>query len=140
MIEPKPCPFCGKTKFTFTSESDYYAVPREEYDLLLKRFRHLMESNFIASFDKYNPKTGTYKRDIAEADDAEPVRHAKWVWDNDAIDWNLGAWVCSECRHRNENIHAGMPGINGGVWSNPYIWSGSNYCPNCGAKMEGDAK
>ena len=71
--------------------------------------------------------------------DAEPVRHAKWVWDNDAIDWNLGAWVCSECRHRNENIHAGMPGINGGVWSNPYIWSGSNYCPNCGAKMkEGD--
>lgn len=47
--------------------------------------------------------------------------------------------VCSECRHRNENIHAGMPGINGGVWSNPYIWSGANYCPNCGAKMkEGD--
>ena len=76
----------------------------------------------------------------APAVDAEPVRHAKWVWDNDAIDWNLGAWVCSECRHRNENIHAGMPGINGGVWSNPYIWSGSNYCPNCGAKMKGDAK
>lgn len=65
----------------------------------------------------------------------ESVRHAKWVWDNDAIDWNLGAWVCSECRHRNENIHAGMPGMNVGVWSNPYIWSGSNFCPHCGAKM-----
>lgn len=26
MIEPKPCPFCGKTKITFTSESGYYEL------------------------------------------------------------------------------------------------------------------
>ena len=26
MIEPKPCPFCGKTKIKFTSESDYYEL------------------------------------------------------------------------------------------------------------------
>lgn len=44
------------------------AVPREEYDSLLKRFRHLLESDFIRSFDAYDPKTGTYKRDISEAD------------------------------------------------------------------------
>ena len=71
----------------------------------------------------------------APAVDAEPVRQAKWVWDNDAIDWGLGAWVCSKCGGRNDNIHAGKPGTDGGFGANPYIWSGSNYCPNCGAKM-----
>ena len=72
-----------------------------------------------------------------EAVDAEPVRYAKWVWDNDAVDWNLGAWICSNCRNRNENIHAGKPGTDKILMSNPYIWSGSQYCPNCGAKMDG---
>ena len=69
--------------------------------------------------------------------DAEPVRHAKWVWDNDAMDWNIGAWVCSDCRNRNENIHAVKPGTDKILMSNPYVWSGSQYCPNCGAKMDG---
>lgn len=44
------------------------AVPREEHELLLKRFRHLLESDFIRSFDAHDSKTGTYKRDISEAD------------------------------------------------------------------------
>ena len=44
------------------------AVPRDEHESLLKRFRHLLESDFIRSFDEYDPKTGTYKRDISEAD------------------------------------------------------------------------
>ena len=50
------------------------AVLRDEYEALLRRFRHLLKSDFIHSFDEYDPKTGTYKRDIAEADKAEPVR------------------------------------------------------------------
>lgn len=44
------------------------AVPREEYEALLKRFRHLMQSKFIASFDVHDLITHTYKRDIREAD------------------------------------------------------------------------
>lgn len=44
------------------------AVLRDEYESLLKRFRHLLESDFIRSFDEYDPKTGTWKRDISEAD------------------------------------------------------------------------
>ena len=67
--------------------------------------------------------------------DAEPVRHGKWVWYNDAIDWNIGDWVCSECGGRNENIHTGKPGTAEGFVTNPYIWAGSQFCPNCGAKM-----
>ena len=67
----------------------------------------------------------------------EPVRHGKWVWNNDAIDYGIGAWVCSECLGRNENIHTGKPGTIEGFGTNPYIWAGSQFCPNCGAKMDG---
>ena len=66
----------------------------------------------------------------------EPVRHGKWVWNNDAIDYGIGAWVCSECLGRNENIHAGKPGTIEGFGTNPYIWAGSQFCPYCGAKMD----
>ena len=68
--------------------------------------------------------------------DAELVRYGRWIWDNDAIDWNIGAWVCSECRGRNENIHTGKPDTVESFGVNPYIWAGSRFCPNCGAKME----
>lgn len=45
------------------------AVPREEYESLLKRFRHLLESDYIRSFDEVVPISGgKYKRDIREAD------------------------------------------------------------------------
>lgn len=53
------------------------AVPRDEYESLLKRFRHLLESDFIRSFDEYDPKTGTYKRDISEADTMARVIRCK---------------------------------------------------------------
>ena len=68
----------------------------------------------------------------------EPVRHGKWVWNNDAIDYGIGAWVCSECLGRNENIHTGKPGTIGGFGTNPYIWAGSQFCPNCGSKMDAE--
>ena len=65
-----------------------------------------------------------------------PIRYGKWIWDNDAIDWNIGDWVCSECGGGNENIHTGKPGTVEGFGTNPYIWAGSRFCPSCGAKME----
>lgn len=59
----------------------------------------------------------------------EPKR-GEWLWDKDAIDWNIGAWVCSNCHARNNNI----PEIK---TITPNSWSGSNFCPNCGARMKG---
>lgn len=44
------------------------AVPREEHDLLVRRLEHLLESDYIRSFDEVNIMTGRYKRDIREAD------------------------------------------------------------------------
>ena len=71
------------------------------------------------------------RRIICEAPiiDAEPVRHGRWVYDPNGMDFNLGAWVCSECRERNNNL-GGMRRIN------PYQFVGSRFCPNCGAKMD----
>lgn len=45
------------------------AVPREEFDCLLRRFRHLLESDYIRSFDEVDHRTGEYKRDIREANE-----------------------------------------------------------------------
>ena len=47
------------------------------------------------------------------AAEAEPVRHGRWIFGGD------GCVVCSECDEEEpNNIHR-------------------NYCPNCGAKMDG---
>lgn len=57
-------------------------------------------------------------------------KHGKWIWDENGMDWGLGAWRCSECGSKPE------------TWweaSQKYVpkrCSGSKYCPNCGAKMD----
>ena len=43
------------------------AVPRDEHEMLLRRFQHLLESDYIRSFDEVDRRTGKYKRDIREA-------------------------------------------------------------------------
>lgn len=62
--------------------------------------------------------------------EAEPARHGRWVYDPNGMDFNLGAWVCSECKVKNDNL-------GGSQRINPYHFVGSRYCPNCGAKMDG---
>lgn len=96
------------------------AVPRAEYESLLKRFRHLLESNFISSFARVEPFTGQYKRDIAEADKVEPVRHGRWR--------HMGGdeWRCTMC---GEVIHTeGTEKLE------------DKYCRECGARMDGEKK
>lgn len=45
----------------------------------------------------------------------EPVRHGKWI--DDLYAEKCGDAYCSECNH--------------------FDWSNLNYCPNCGARMDG---
>jgi hypothetical protein len=40
----------------------------ESYNDLLRRFRHLIQSDFIRSFDEWDINKGDYVRDISEAD------------------------------------------------------------------------
>lgn len=69
--------------------------------------------------------------DSLPAADVAEVVHASWVWNPDGMDWGIGAWVCGKCKSRPE------------TWWNtvkechPLRCSGSRYCGNCGAKMDG---
>ena len=58
---------------------------------------------------------------------------SEWVWDENGMDWNLGAWKCSNCGNRSS------------AWWNtertsPMIKSGHKYCSHCGAYMTGVKK
>ena len=64
-----------------------------------------------------------YLREIIEsvpAADVAPVVHGKWI---ESANFDAGFWVCSKCRFVSEAIAAHK--LYG-------------YCPNCGAKMDGD--
>jgi hypothetical protein len=61
--------------------------------------------------------------------DVRPVVRGRWIWDENGMDWGLGAWICSQCRHRPETTWQTMSDII------PLRWSGSHFCPNCGAEM-----
>ena len=66
--------------------------------------------------------------DDVPAEDVRPVVKGKWVWDDDGMDWNIGAWRCSVC------------GAMSPMWwncekTNPRTKSGHRFCPNCGADM-----
>lgn len=62
---------------------------------------------------------------------AEPVRRGHWVFDENANDWGIGGYVCSECQAKNNNL----PCVK---VANPLMFVGANYCPNCGVNMDGD--
>lgn len=50
----------------------------------------------------------------------EHEKHGKWL-DATTLDNEFVCWVCSECRHGADFVYE------------PY-----NYCPNCGARMDGE--
>lgn len=66
----------------------------------------------------------------APAVDAEPVRHGEWIYDPNATDWGIGGYVCSECHTKNNNLPCNE-------FKNPLRFVGSNFCPHCGARMDG---
>ena len=67
------------------------------------------------------------------AADVAPVRHGKWIYNPNGMDFNLGAWECSVCTQKNNNLPCSRN-------ISPYICVGSKYCPNCGARMCGEIK
>lgn len=69
----------------------------------------------------------------AESEDVAPVKYGRWVYNPNGMDWGLGAWICSECGCKNNNL-----GMDNRI--KPLLFEGSKYCPNCGAKMDGGSK
>ena len=70
--------------------------------------------------------------------DAVEVVHGRWVWDVEThgdpmygIDEDFG-YRCSECQ-----VWADEYGVDGDIYEEPPTHI-LHYCPNCGAKMDGD--
>lgn len=99
--------------------------------------RHAEETKITAIFPNYtefSPETrnaigmyGQYWKTLLEdapTIEAEPVKHGKWVIAKDKDGFAM--WdACSSCGH---GLH--------------YVCEGKRfpYCPNCGARMDGDSK
>lgn len=66
-------------------------------------------------------------------EDVVEVMHGHWKYNPNGMDWGLGAWECSLCQCRNDNLPMDEK-------INPRIWAGTKFCPNCGAKMDGERK
>lgn len=62
-------------------------------------------------------------RDVPTAADVQPVKRGRWIKQEGF--WNKNTVKCSLCGN-----YLDMNGVNGGR-------SDANYCPNCGARMEG---
>ena len=56
------------------------------------------------------------------------IKYGHWEYDHNGMDWGIGAWICSECGYKNDNL-----GTKNNI--NPYVFAGSHYCPQCGAQM-----
>ena len=51
-------------------------------------------------------------------EDVQPVKRGRWVFNKPPDDWIMSLYTCDQCGH----VEDGKP----------------NYCPNCGAKMDGE--
>ncbi len=58
--------------------------------------------------------------------EAEPVKHGKWIKDGSEYPIELHCSVCGEDAVCERNS-----------WGDPELYFRSDYCPNCGAKMDG---
>ena len=115
---------------------------KNDTERLERRLKHLLQSDFIRSFDEVNPHTKEYKRDIKEADKAvrcscsncikatiiEERPHGEWIVNNRYKRKGKKFLDCSECHY----------GENGDIICE--VKKIPNFCPNCGASMDGIRK
>ena len=67
------------------------------------------------------------------AADVAPVVHGRWEYDQNATDWGIGGYVCSVCKNKNNNLPCSRV-------KSVSFFSGAKYCPNCGARMDGETE
>ena len=100
-------------------------------DAIITTWMILRGMGYAAEDNPDMVKTVAAVFDTAPADDVVEVVHASWVWNPDGMDWGIGAWVCGKCKSRPETWWNTVKEFH------PRRCSGSHYCGNCGAVMDG---
>ena len=62
-------------------------------------------------------------------------KYGHWVYSPNGNDWSIGAWVCSECGAKNDNL-----GCDEHPHLSPYLFAGAQFCPHCGLPMKAKEK
>ena len=85
--------------------------------------REALKNDIAKSTEPFN--TGSVFRAINRqiAADVAPVVHARWIYVEETLATSSG-WCCSACRRPR--------------WLSPDVPEVFKYCPNCGAKMDGE--
>ena len=95
---------------------------------------------------EHNPKWVEFitkvnrNRDIVKLlENSVERKEASWVYNKDGVDWGIPSWDCSKCKCKNDMIPTLVRQADGKarVVTNPFMWAGSKFCPNCGAVMKG---
>lgn len=84
---------------------DLEAMASIDNELLLKRFRHLLQSETISKYDEVDPLTGKYKNDIKELDlifKEKSKPNILYICDHRAC----ASCSNSECNHTSDIRHA----------------------------------
>ena len=83
------------------------------------------------SADMYPFEKNEAIRRIEDSTPAEvaPVVHGRWEYDENATDWGIGGYICSECKTKNNNLPCNRV-------KSVRMFSGAKFCPTCGAKMD----
>ena len=102
----------------------------------MNKMIRLIDANELLEHTTYGEWNGLYiSSDYVKT---EHIRKAKtyeqrlighWEWDENGLDWGLGAYRCSECRQNNLNLPTEQ-GVD------PYMFASSHFCSCCGAQME----
>ena len=114
-------------------------MPYEKEIQILSELRKEIQilSELRGEYSCFDPNEREYYHALSEAIrslktvDAEPVRHGRWETytehrqTNDGREYLNGWYECSKCRT---------------MYPADYEHSCYKYCPNCGAKMDGETK
>lgn len=86
-------------------------------DTLMREFAEFVRESNNSDFAKV-PTWNDAVSLLGSAPTIDPVKHGKWIWQDSPVFGNpYGSYMCPLCQNT-------MP-------------HKTNYCPNCGAKMDG---
>lgn len=107
----------GKGRDTLQTDDVFTRKEYIERDAAIKAIESVPDGNW---------RSIRYAKEVKAipAADVAPVRHGRWKWEFADNGW--ANHICSECGYtKNTDIHVRL---------------GYHYCPNCGARMDGDGE